>query len=248
MKNYLLKIAYDGADYHGWQVQENALTVQQLLQDAIEQIFGKRYSVIGCSRTDAGVHALEFCCNFKADCSIPDSNIPFALNSKLPDAIVVKKCVELDLDFHARYDCRGKEYTYIIHNSIIKDPFLRGRAWEYKHKLNPELMNLQCKDFIKTADFSAFCASGSSVEDKIRTIYSASVEQKDDNIYFKVCGNGFLYNMVRIMAGTLVDISQGRIKPNSIDDIIESRNRENAGITAPACGLYLSRVLYDFEF
>lgn len=244
MRNILLEISYNGKEYHGWQVQLNAVTVQEKLQDAIESVFGEREDIKGCSRTDAGVHANTFCCNFKTDKSIAVEKIPAALNANLPNDISVKTCKEMPVDFHARYDCKGKEYVYRIWNGKSRNPFLDKLCYFYKYNIDVELINNEAKSFIGKYDFSAFCASGSSVEDKVREIYSFEVKRNGEEVLFIVKGNGFLYNMVRIMVGTLLDISSGKIRTGTINEIIESRDRSRSGFTAPAEGLYLNSVYY----
>lgn len=245
MRNLLLTISFDGSAYHGWQVQDNAETVQQTLQDGLEQILQKRDSIIGCSRTDAGVHANMYCCNLRTENGIPCSKLVSALNAVLPRDIAVLDCREVDYDFHARYDCKSKEYIYIIHNSQIKSPFLYKYSLHYKYHLDEKLLDRQAKAFIGTFDFAAFCASGSSVESTVRTVMNASVERNGDTVIFRVEANGFLYNMVRIMVGTLIDISSGKLPQNSIKAIIASKNRFEAGHTAPAHGLYLNKIRYE---
>lgn len=244
MRNLLLEISYNGMNYHGWQVQSNAVTVQEKLQDAIESVFGRREDIKGCSRTDSGVHAKMFCCNFKTDKNIPVEKVPDALNANLPSDISVKSCKEMPFDFHARYDCKGKEYVYRIWNDKTRNPFLDKLCYFYKYNVDVDILSQEAKAFIGKYDFSAFCAAGSSVEDKVREIYSFDVKRADNEILFIVSGNGFLYNMVRIMVGTLLDISSGKIEKGSIRKIIESQDRANAGFTAPAEGLYLNSVYY----
>ncbi len=244
MKNYLLQISYNGSSYHGWQVQNNAITVQEKLQDAIETVFGKREDVKGCSRTDSGVHANVFFCNFKSERVIPEEKIPSALNVNLPLDIAVKKCTEVPLDFHARYDCKGKEYVYKIWNASERNPFYNELYYHYKYKIDAEMLDKEAQAFVGEYDFSSFCAAGGSVQDKVREIYSFNVERQGDEVLFSVSGNGFLYNMVRIMVGTLLEISSGKIEKGKISDIIESRNRDMAGFTVPPQGLYLNKVFY----
>ncbi len=245
MKNFLLEISYKGTAYHGWQVQSNAVTVQEKIQDAIEKVFGTREDVKGCSRTDAGVHANTFCCNFKTEKNFLPEKIPSALNANLPFDISVKSCKEVDEDFHARYDCKGKEYVYKVWNSQTRNPFYDGLYYNYKyHIIDEKMLDRQAQDFVGRYDFSAFCASGSSVEDMTREIYSFSVKRNGDEVYFTVSGNGFLYNMVRIMVGTLLEISSGKIQKGSVKEIIDSKNRLNAGFTVPPEGLYLNKVYY----
>lgn len=245
MKNILITLMFDGTAYHGWQVQNNALTVQQALQDAIEKILGRRESIVGCSRTDSGVHANMFCCNMRTDKDITPEKLKKALNAILPPDISVKSCGEVPYQFHARYDCVSKEYKYILLNSDYKNPFYKDRAMYYPYHIDEELLNREVKSFIGIHDFSAFCASGSSVEDKVRQIKNAGVRRNGDIIEFVFEADGFLYNMVRIMVGTLLEVNEGKIKKGSIPEIIESKDRNNAGITAKACGLYLNRVNYN---
>ncbi|MBO5410788.1 MAG: tRNA pseudouridine(38-40) synthase TruA [Clostridia bacterium] len=244
MRNLFLTISFDGTAYHGWQVQNNAVTVQETLQDALEQICSNRDNVVGCSRTDAGVHANMYCCNIRTQSAIPCEKLVGALNALLPRDIAALSCEEVDWDFHARYDCKSKEYIYKIWNSPNKNPFLFGYSLHHKYLLDVEMLDRQAKDFIGTHDFSSFCAAGSSVEDTVRTVMNASVEREGDMITFRVEADGFLYNMVRIMVGTLIDIARGKIPQNSIPQIIEARNRFAAGQTAPAHGLYLNNIHY----
>lgn len=244
MRNLLLTISFDGTAYHGWQVQDNALTVQQTLQDALQQLCSRRDNVVGCSRTDAGVHANMYCCNIRTEHPIPCDKLVTALNAVLPRDIAALDCREVDFDFHARYDCKSKEYIYKIWNSPNKNPFLYNHSLHYKYPLDEEFLSSQAKQFIGTYDFSSFCAAGSSVEDTVRTVMNASVERNGDEVIFRVEADGFLYNMVRIMMGTLIDISRGKLPENSIPQIIEAKNRFAAGYTAPARGLYLNKIHY----
>ena len=244
MRNLLLTISFDGTAYHGWQVQENAVTVQQTLQDALERICSRRDNVVGCSRTDAGVHANMYCCNIRTESPIDCQKLVGALNALLPRDIAALDCREVDFDFHARYDCRSKEYIYKIWNSPNKNPFLYNYSYHYKYPLDEAFLSAQAKDFIGTHCFDSFCASGSSVESTVRTVMNADVERDGDMVVFRVEADGFLYNMVRIMAGTLIDISRGKLPPDSIGVIIEARNRFAAGCTAPARGLYLNKIHY----
>ncbi|MDY6017759.1 MAG: tRNA pseudouridine(38-40) synthase TruA [Oscillospiraceae bacterium] len=244
MRNLLLTISFDGTAYHGWQVQENAVTVQQTLQDALERICSRRDNVVGCSRTDAGVHANMYCCNIRTESPIDCRKLVGALNALLPRDIAALDCREVDFDFHARYDCRSKEYIYKIWNSPNKNPFLYNYSYHYKYPLDEVFLSAQAKDYIGTHYFDSFCASGSSVESTVRTVINAEVERDGDMVIFRVEADGFLYNMVRIMAGTLIDISRGKLPQDSIGAIIEARNRFAAGCTAPARGLYLNKIHY----
>ena len=244
MRNLLLTISFDGSAYHGWQVQENAVTVQQTLQDALERICSKRDNVVGCSRTDSGVHANMYCCNVRTESTIDCKKLVGALNAVLPKDIAAIACEEVDYDFHARYDCKSKEYIYKIWNSRSKNPFLYDYSLHYKYPLDEKFLDSQAKAFIGTHKFDSFCAAGSSVEDTERTVVNAAVEREGDMVIFRVEANGFLYNMVRIMVGTLIDISRGKIPADSIEGIINAKNRSAAGYTAPAHGLYLNKIHY----
>lgn len=244
MRNLLLVLRYNGTNFHGWQIQPNGNTVQQELCNAFKNLSGKDENIIGCSRTDAGVHANMFCCNVRTECGVPTEKIPDALNFYLPPEISVYDCKEVDYDFHARYDCKGKEYVYLIYNGRYRNPFYEDKAMFYPYELDAEMLDLEAKAFIGTHDFSAFCSAGSEVQDKTREIYDCSVSRNGDLVEIRVKGNGFLYNMVRIIVGTLLDIQRGKIEKGTISQIIESGNRDNAGVTAEASGLYLNKVYY----
>lgn len=244
MRNLLLRLMYDGTDFHGWQVQPNGITVQETLQNAVEQILGVRENVTGCSRTDSGVHARDFCCNIRTESDIDCYRFVGALNAVLPDSVCVKSCEEVDYDFHARYDSLGKRYVYRVWNANYKNPFLINYAWHYKNRLDASFLDEQAQAYVGTHDFSGFCSSGSSVEDTVRTVRSFSVERQGDEVLFTVEADGFLYNMVRIMVGTLIEISENRIEKDKLADIIESKDRLKAGRTAPPQGLYLDKVFY----
>ncbi|MCR4616321.1 MAG: tRNA pseudouridine(38-40) synthase TruA [Clostridiales bacterium] len=245
MRNLLFTIRFNGAGFHGWQVQENAVTVQQTVQDAIESIIGARENIVGCSRTDSGVHANMYCFNMRTDSALECESFINAMNAKLPESIAVTGCREVPFEFHARYDCLAKQYIYRIYNSPVPDPFEVDRSLRYKYPLDEKFLDGQAKDYIGTYDYRAFSSAGSSVKDTVRTITHASVTREGDIVTFAVQGSGFLYNMVRIMTGTLLYISQGKIPPGTIKDIIASGERDRAGITAPPEGLYLNNVIYS---
>ena len=244
MNNYKLILTYDGTPYHGWQMQDNAITVQQCLSEAIEQIFGEKCTIYGSSRTDKGVHALGFCCNFKTEKDRDCKKIAYGLNAVLPESICVLECSKADESFNARFDAKGKQYIYKIWNSRRRNPFLIDKALHYPLPIDEKLLNEQAKDYIGTHDFSAFCAAGATTVSNVRTVFDCSVERDGNLVVFKVKGDGFLYNMVRIMVGTLLDINSGKIEKGSIPAIIESKSRFSAGITAKAQGLYLDEVYY----
>lgn len=244
MRNLFLTISYDGSNYHGWQVQKNAVTVQEVFQNAVKKLFNQNIDIKGCSRTDSGVHANKYCVSFKADTDIPCENIIMALNSYLPDDISVLSCSDMDIDFHARYNVLKKEYVYIINNSKIRNPFLRNYTFWYRYNIDADYLNEQAQAFVGTYDYSGFCSAHSGVEDTVRTVYSFEVSRKGDMVYFKVSADGFLYNMVRIMVGTLLFVNEGKIKKDELKNVILSKNRKLAGKTAPPQGLYLNDVKY----
>ncbi len=244
MNKYLITIAYDGTDYHGWQVQPNGVTVQQTVQDAIERILGVREDVTGCSRTDAGVHANNFCFHMQTQRTLTPFRFVGALNAVLPDDIAVKDCRPVPPEFHARYDCIGKEYLYKIWNAPQRNPFCEGRYLHYKKPLDVSFLQSQAQSFVGTHDFAAFCAAGSTVEDTVRTVEYFTVCRREEEVLLTVKADGFLYNMVRIMTGTLLELAEGKLAPDSIPEILASKNRSRAGRTAPPHGLYLNRVYY----
>lgn len=244
MTNYKVTIAYRGTAYHGFQIQEDVPTVQGVVEDAIYKLIGERVTINGCSRTDAGVHANEFVFNVSLDSTINERGIIYGLNGVLPPDIAVLSCEIANDDFHARYDCRGKEYVYIIHNSEIKSPFYADTAYRSWYPIDAEKLNTACKDFIGTHDFKSFCATACDKEITVRTIYDFKVEREEDLVKFTVSGDGFLYNMVRIMVGTLLFINDGKLAADSIPEIISSLDRTRAGKTVPPQGLYLNKVYY----
>ena len=244
MRNLLFEISYNGSHYHGWQVQQNAISVQQVVQDSIEKLFRERLDISGCSRTDTGVHANQYFFHMKTESTIPCSNIQRAMNTSLPDDIVVLNCSEVPLDFHARYSCTGKEYVYQIWNAEYGNPFMRDMVYHYRYPLQIDRIQQAMRYLLGTHDFSSFCALHTDVEDKTRTIFDARVEQEGNLIKLVFRGDGFLYNMVRIMVGTLLFVSEGKIQPEQIPEIIQKKDRNSAGKTAPARGLYLNRIFY----
>ncbi|MBQ8892981.1 MAG: tRNA pseudouridine(38-40) synthase TruA [Clostridia bacterium] len=243
----LLKIRYNGAAFVGWQVQKNGKAVQEQMQDAIEAIYGTRVGVTGCSRTDSGVHAMEYCLCFDPPRAMEMKRIPFALNSVLPDSISVLSCQEVPADFHPRYHAVAKEYIYRFYDGFAPDPFKNGLAFHERKGLDAGLMDRAAKHFLGTHDFKAFMSTGSKIEDTVRTIYYSKVERVGNDVTFRVVGDGFLYNMVRIMAGTLLFVSMGRIPEEALPAIIEQGDRAACGKTMPAYGLYLNKVYYDRE-
>lgn len=244
MRNIKLSVQFDGTDYHGWQIQKNAPTVQETLEKNISMLIGQPVRLIGCGRTDSGVHAQNYICNFFSDCSIPPEKLPFALNCYLPDDIKCKKAEYVPELFHSKNSAVSKTYVYKIFNDIFPDVFSQKYSWHIKEQLNTDNMIKAAKYFIGTHDFIGFASSGFSVKTTIRSIYSLDISINDKDIIISVNGNGFLYNMVRIIAGTLVFVGNGRIAPDDIPDIIKSKDRRRAGITAPPNGLFLKEVFY----
>ncbi|MCD7872942.1 MAG: tRNA pseudouridine(38-40) synthase TruA, partial [Clostridiales bacterium] len=242
MRNLLVVLGYDGSSYHGWQIQKNALTVQEIFQNAVKKVFHADIDIKGCSRTDSGVHAVKYCVSFKTDNKIKCENVVLALNTYLPKNISVFDCREMPCDFHARYSVKSKRYIYKIYNGRIRNPFYEKYAYHYKFPIDAEYLNRESKAFVGTYDFSAFCSSRSQVENTVRTVEDFSVTRKGDFVYFSVCADGFLYNMVRIMVGTLLFINEGKIESGALKQIIMAAKRKNAGKTAPPQGLYLNDV------
>ncbi len=253
MKKVLLKIAYNGKEYNGYQLQPDKPTVALMMNNAINSAFGFECNVTGCSRTDSGVHALEFCLTAEPkreedEITVPIDKIPIAVNIKLPKDISVLSAKEVDKNFHPRYDVVKKEYVYKIHASRIKNPFYADLALEYGREITDEGIEKMTRGaafFIGTHYFDAFMSVGSKIEDTRRTVYEARVERNGDLVEFTVCADGFLYNMVRIMVGTLLMVESGKIKPEKIAEIIESRDRSLAGFTARPEGLYLKKIYYN---
>lgn len=245
MKNIALRLRYDGSSYHGWQVQKNAITVAQTMEEALAKVCGERVKLTGCGRTDAGVHALRYCANFHSDCTVPVDRMPLALNSRLPDDIAVVDAVEVPDDFNAIGSCVKKEYVYKILNSRISDPFLADRVCFYPQRLDISLMQAAARAFEGTHDFKAVRSEGTQTKTTVRTVYWCRAEKDGDLITVSICANGFLYNMCRAMVGTMVYASYGKLIPEEIPALLEKRDRRLTGPTMPPQGLYLNRVWYD---
>ena len=246
MRKLLLAVSYDGTDFHGWQRQVDKRTVQQELEEQLSALNGKPTIVIGASRTDAGVHAFDQQAVFKTAINIPAERVPLALNSKLPSDIIIKSCREVDLDFHPRYHATGKLYSYTINNTLVND-FRRSRfSWYLPRNLDLEAMRQAANYFVGQHDFAAFCAAGSQVNSTIREIYSLTLKQDHDGyLVINYHGNGFLYKMVRIITGTLVDIGRGKFAPSHAAAALASLDRRMAMHTAPPMGLCLEKVYFD---
>ena len=246
--NYFAKIKYLGTDFHGFQVQPEKRTVQSTLCEALSRATGVPCKVTGCSRTDSGVHANEFCIRIDADgATIPANKLPVAVAKYLPNDLSLYFAVECTRDFHPRYDVKSKEYLYVIKNEPVYDPFEYGRAWFISRPITDEgllLMNSAAEKFIGKKDFSSFVSEGADTDDFVREIYYLNLEKTGSTINIRICADGFLYNMVRIIVGTLIDVAFFRKSPSDIEKIIEAKDRTLSGMTAPAEGLYLNKVNY----
>ena len=242
--NILLKLAFDGSRFHGWQSQKNASAICDCITDAIEKTIGRRVVLSGCGRTDAGVHARVYYANFKADTSIPLSRLPYALNSRLPEDICVLAAGEAGEAFDSRFSCVKKEYSYLVYNSKIKNPFYLKRVLFYPFVLDYDRIIEALPYFEGTHDFSSMRTLGSNVKTTVRTMFRVSSSRNGDLIEISLCADGSLYNMARCIVGTLLYCGVGKINPSDIADIQESGERARSGPTLPACGLYLNRVWY----
>lgn len=240
----MLRVAYDGTAYSGWQIQQNAVTVEQRLKEALEELFAAPIELTGASRTDAGVHARGNVAVFDVDTRMPAEKIAYALNTRLPEDIRVVRSSEAAPDFHPRYAECVKTYEYKIWNAEFPDPTVRLYShFEYRH-LDAERMNEAARFLVGEHDFTSFCSAGAQVQSKVRTVYSAEVWRDGPMITVRVTGNGFLYNMVRIIAGTLIKAGQGIILPDGVKKALDGRDRGLAGPTAPARGLTLVKIDY----
>ena len=244
-RNIALKLMYVGTNYHGWQVQKNAVTVAETLEKALSTVVCHPVKCTGAGRTDAGVHAEVYVANFRTASRIPCDRIPLAVNTRLPDDIVVVKATEVPEDFNAIGSCRKKEYTYRIYNSRLGNAFYVDRAWFYPRRLDERVMQRAADCFVGTHDFSAVRAVGTDVRSPVRTVYYFDISRTGDLIECRVCANGFLYNMVRAMVGTCVYAAEGKFAPEDVSAILESKNRTAAGPTVPPGGLYMTKLWYD---
>ena len=247
MRNIALKLMYNGTAYHGWQVQKNAVTVCGTLEKALGEITGERVHLTGCGRTDAGVHAEYYVANFRTESRIPLDRLPFAINTHTPEDIAVREALEVEEGFNAIGSCLKKEYTYRIYNSRFKNPFYVNRVYFYPKRLDEAYLDRAAGMFVGTHDFRAVRSVGTETRSTVRTIHWCDVTRSGELLELKVCANGFLYNMVRAITGTVLYAAEGKFLPEDIPAILESGDRTLAGPTVPPGGLYLTRLWYEDE-
>jgi len=244
-RNIALRLSYTGTAYHGWQVQKNAVSVAETLEKALASVTGHPVRVTGAGRTDARVHARVYVANFRTTSGIPAERLPLAVNTRLPDDIVVSKATVVPDSFNAIGSCLKKEYTYRIYNSRIRDPFYVDRVWFYPKALDEQAMARAAAQFVGTHDFAAVRSVGTETRTTVRTVHYCGVRREGRMVELRVCADGFLYNMVRAIVGTCVYASEGKLDPADIPRILEARNRTLAGPTAPPDGLYMTNLWYD---
>ena len=244
MKNIKLILQYDGTRYHGFQIQPDVVTIQSVLQNCLEEITGVKTKVNGCSRTDAGVHAVKYCAGFVTESPIPGEKFSVVMNNFLPPDIRIIASSEQPVDFHPRFSTVSKEYVYTINTNSETNVFTRNYEWQLKCGLNVDLMNKAAAYITGDHDFCSFMTSGPELESTVRNVMSLHVEEENGKIKIYIRADGFLYNMVRIITGTLVWVGEGRIKPEEVKAIIEKKNRSFAGPTAPPQGLALYEIYY----
>jgi tRNA pseudouridine38-40 synthase len=237
-------MAYRGTNYHGYQIQPNALTVQEVVQKHLSTVLNEPVTIVGCSRTDTGVHANGYVFNVHTNSNIPTRGLLRGVNGHLPSDISLLHCEEVDEDFHARFNCKYKEYVYLIHNHESKNPFAEDLQLHYRRPINVDLIREASKHYIGTHDFKSFSAVKDENINTVRTVYDFNIETCGNLVKVLVKGDGFLYNMVRILVGTLLDVNEGYISPDQIPDILNAKDRLKAGRTAMAHGLYLNKVYY----
>ena len=245
MKRVKLVVAYDGTNYHGWQVQDNGITIEEVLNRTIGELVQEDIKVIGASRTDAGVHACGNVAVFDTESRIPGDKFSFALNQRLPDDIRIQESCEVDADFHPRYADTVKTYEYNILNRRFELPSKRLYAAFCYYPMDIERMNQAAAYLVGEHDFKSFCSAGAQVQTTVRTVYAVNVTKEDDMVHIRITGNGFLYNMVRIIAGTLMQVGTGLMEPEQVKEILEARDRSKAGPTAVAKGLTLVEIRYE---
>ena len=247
MKRIKLSVAYDGTDYCGWQIQKNGITVEEVLNRALSRLIGENITVIGASRTDAGVHARGNVAVFDTNTRIPAERLTYALNALLPEDVTVVRSEEVPAGWHPRKCVSVKTYEYRILNREFRDPVRRRDTYFVSFRLDIERMREAAQYLIGEHDFKSFCSAQTTVEDTVRTIYDLDIDKEGDLITIRVRGNGFLYNMVRIIAGTLAGVGRGYFEPQDIKVMLAERDRTKAGVTAPPQGLTLMGIEYRTE-
>jgi len=247
MKNIAVRLRFDGSRYHGWQVQKSDATIAGTLEVALSRLCGHPVKVNGCGRTDAGVHAERYCFNFRTTSNIPPQRLPLAANSLLPPDIALQQAIYAPVSFDANLSCIKKEYTYRIFCSRIRDPFYTGRAFFYPQTLDIAAMREAAGHFTGTHDFAAVRSVGTVTKTTVRTVHWCEIDEMPPIVEMRVCADGFLYNMVRAIAGTLIYVSEGKLAPNTLPRLLEMKDRSLTGPTAPACGLYMTRLWYEGE-
>ena len=243
-RNIALRLSYTGTAYHGWQVQKNAISVAETLEKALSTVVCHPVKCTGAGRTDAGVHAEHYVANFRTNSRIPVDRLPFAVNTHIPEDIVVKAAYEVAEDFNAIGSCIKKEYTYRVYNSRIRNAFYVDRAYFYPKHLDEVVMADAASRFVGTHDFACVRSVGTETKTTVRTVHYFTITREGDMISCRVCADGFLYNMVRAMVGTCVYASEGKLSPDDIPGLLEGRNRTDAGPTAPPQGLYMTNLWY----
>ena len=244
MQHIALTLSYDGTHYHGWQFQTNVVSVQSVLQDALSRLTNAPVKTIGCGRTDAGVHARAYVASFFTNSTLAPERYPIALNSLLPRDISVSHAQQVSPFFHPIKSCLSKEYTYELYRSAVRDPFLENRALFWEYDLDVDAMLTASRHFLGTHDFAALRSSGTAIKNTVRTVSEYEIKETGSHVSFRVAANGFLYNMARAMVGTLLMVGQHKLSMDAIPEILASRDRRRAGPTAPAHGLYMTRVCY----
>ena len=245
MRNLKLILQYDGTMYHGFQIQPTVATIAGELNRVLTNLTKSPVTVQGCSRTDAGVHAYRYCCNFMTEFPIPAERLPIVINNMLPDDIRAISCCEVSKDFNARFDTVSKTYRYVINTCPNPTVYTRNYEWQYKKTLDVDAMKKAAEYIVGEHDFKSFMTSGADVSSTVREVYSLEICKNDDIIEIYITADGYLYNMVRIITGTLVSVGEGKLAPESLPEIIDSKSREKAGPTAPPQGLYLYQIKYD---
>lgn len=245
MKRFKMIVAYDGTNYNGFARQPNGITIQETLEEAISKIVQHEVRTLGAGRTDQGVHAKGQCVTFDSETRVPEEKLARAINSQLPLDISVKSVEEVSMDFQPRFGAKRKTYRYQILNSQVRDPFLYKYSLQYPYKIDIERMQEAANQMVGEHDFACFCSAGSSVKDTVREIYSIEIKKHEDLITVDICGNGFLYNMVRIIIGTLLRVNEGKLSTGDIIKIINGKDRQKAGPTVPPQGLTMLDIIYE---